>query len=71
MEHVGSYAGIKRTNKIAVLEVEAIESVAGLLCIHHILVDNKCGALGVVGDALADLAVGGSAGEQGAVGRAQ
>lgn len=45
-----------RTDEIAVLEVEAVELVAGLLGIHHILVDDKGSALGVAGNALADLA---------------
>jgi len=46
-----------RTNEISVLEVEAIQLVAGLFCIHNILVNDERGAFGVVGDTLADLAV--------------
>jgi hypothetical protein len=38
------------------LEVEAIQLVARLLRIHHVLIDNEGRALGVVGDSLADLA---------------
>lgn len=43
-------------NEVAVLEIESVELVAGLFGVYHILVDNECGALCVVGDALADLA---------------
>jgi hypothetical protein len=45
------------TNEIAVLEVEAVQFVAGLLSIHYIFVNDECGALGVVGNSLTDLAV--------------
>lgn len=44
------------TNKIAVLEVEAVQLVAGLLRIHDILVYDEGGALGVVRNTLSDLA---------------
>jgi hypothetical protein len=47
-----------RTDKIAVLEVEAVQLVARLLRIHHVLIDNEGRALGVVGDPLTDLTVG-------------
>jgi len=43
-------------NEISVLEVETIQLVTRLLCLHHIFVDDKCGALCVVVDALTDLA---------------
>lgn len=45
-----------RTNKVSILEVEAIELIASLLSIHYVLIDNECGPFGVVGDTLADLA---------------
>jgi hypothetical protein len=45
------------TNEIAVLEVEAIEFVAGLLCIHYFFIDDERGAFGVTGYTLTDLAV--------------
>lgn len=45
-----------RTDEVAVLEVEAVQLVASRLGVHHVLIDNECGALCVVGDALADLA---------------
>jgi len=45
-----------RTDKVAVLEVETVQLVASRLGVHHVFIDNECGALGVVGDALADLA---------------
>lgn len=48
---------LRLTNKVSVLEIEPIQLVTGLLCIHHVLIDNKCGSLGVVRDSLADLAV--------------
>jgi hypothetical protein len=56
---VGTYqrAWDVRTDEIAVLEVEAVQLVAGLLGIQDFLVNDECGPLGVVGDALADLAV--------------
>ena len=46
----------QRTNEIPVLEVEAIELIARLLCIHYVFIDNEGRALGVVCDSLADLA---------------
>jgi hypothetical protein len=52
-EEVG---GVRHTDKVTILEVEAVQLVARLLRIHHILIDNECRALGVVGNALADLA---------------
>lgn len=50
----------KHTNQVAVLEVEAVQLVAGLLCVHDILVNDKGCPLGSGGDALADLSVAGS-----------
>ena len=47
-----------RTDKVTTLEVEAVQLVAGLLCVHHVVIDNKGSSLGVGGNALADLAVG-------------
>ena len=47
----------RRTNEVSILEVEAVQFVTGLLCIHNILVDDEGGALGVVCDSLSDLAV--------------
>ena len=43
------------TNEIAILEVEAVQLIASLLGIHHVLVDDIGGSFGLVGDALADL----------------
>lgn len=43
------------TDQIAVLEVEAIQLVTRLLGIHDIFVDDECGTLGIVCDALTDL----------------
>lgn len=48
---------VRHTDEVAVLEVEAVELVAGLLCIHHVFVDDERSALGVVGNALSHLAV--------------
>jgi hypothetical protein len=45
------------TNEISVLEVEAVELVASRLCVHYIFIDDEGGALGVVGNTLANLAV--------------
>lgn len=45
-----------RTDEVAVLEVEAVELVAGRLCVHYVFIDNEGGSLCVVGNALADLA---------------
>lgn len=47
-----------RTNEITVLKVETVQFVTGLLRIHDIFIDYKSGALGVVGNALTNLAVG-------------
>ena len=47
-----------RTDKVAVLEVEAVQLVASRLGVHYVFIDNECSALGVVGNALADLAGG-------------
>lgn len=44
-----------RTNQVSVLEVEAIELIACLLGVVHVLVDNKRCTLRVVRDALANL----------------
>ena len=43
------------TDKVAILEVEAVELVTGLFGVHYVVVDDKGRALGVVGDALPDL----------------
>lgn len=43
-------------DEIAVLEVEAVQLVAGALGVEYIFIDNVGGAFGVGGDALADLA---------------
>jgi len=45
------------TNEIAILEVETIQLIARLLGIHHVLVDDIGGSFGLIGNALADLAV--------------
>jgi hypothetical protein len=50
-------AGVTRTDQVSALEVEAIELIACLLGVVYVLVDHKCCALGVVGNALTDLAV--------------
>lgn len=47
-----------RTNEITVLKVETVQFVTGLLRIHDIFIDYKSGTLGVVGNALTNLAVG-------------
>lgn len=46
----------KPTNEISVLEVEAVQLIASLLCIHDILVDDERRALRVIRDSLTDLA---------------
>lgn len=46
----------QRTDEVPILEVEAVQFVAGGLRIHDILVDDKSGPLCVVGDTLSDLA---------------
>lgn len=43
------------------MEVEAVQLVAGLLRIHDVVIDNEGSSLSVGGNALADLALGGSA----------
>lgn len=48
---------MSRTNEVAILEVETIQLITRRLCIHHIFINHERGALGVVGDALADLTV--------------
>ena len=44
------------TDEVSVLEVEAVELVAGLLGIHYVFIDDEGGALGVCGNALTHLA---------------
>jgi len=43
-------------DEVALLEVESVELVAGLLCVNYFFIDDECGAFGVVGDSLAYLA---------------
>jgi hypothetical protein len=43
------------TNEIAILKVEAVQLIARLLGIHHVLVDDIGGSFGLVGNSLADL----------------
>ena len=45
------------TDKIAILEVESVQFIASLFCVHHIFIDHKSGAFGVARNALADLTV--------------
>lgn len=45
-----------RTDQVSTLKVEAVQLVASLLRIHDVLIDNEGSALGVRGNALADLA---------------
>jgi len=40
--------------EVAVLEVEAVQLIAGALCVHDIFEDDEGGAFGVVGYALAN-----------------
>ena len=47
---------LPRTDEIPVLEVETVKLVASRLCVHYVFIDDEGCALGVVGDALADLA---------------
>lgn len=49
------------TDKVAVLEIIPVQLVARLFCIHHVLIDDESGALGVGRDALSNLSAGGSA----------
>lgn len=48
--------GSVRTDEIPILKVKAIELVAGHLGIHHVFIDNIGRSLGVIGNALSDLA---------------
>lgn len=50
------FGGCTHTDEIAALEVETVQFVTGLLCIHDIFKDDERRALGVVGNSLADLA---------------
>lgn len=54
---VGSIPSVIRTNQVSVLEVEAIELIACLLGVVHVLVNHKCGTLRVIGDTLANLPI--------------
>jgi len=47
-----------RTDEIAVLKVEPVQFIAGLLRVHDIFVNDKGSAFRGVGDSLADLANG-------------
>lgn len=51
----------RHTDEVATLEVEAVQLVARLLRIHDVFIDDEGGALGVAGNALADLTVEASA----------
>lgn len=46
-----------RTDQVSVLEIESIELIACLFGVVHVVVDHECGALRVIGDTLADLAI--------------
>lgn len=48
---------LPRTDEIPVLEVETVKLVASRLCVHYVFIDDEGCALGVVGDALANLAM--------------
>lgn len=49
-------------DKVAILEVEAIQLIAGGFGVHDIFVDDEGGALGIARDALADLPYGAESG---------
>lgn len=51
-------AGESHTDKVAILEIEAIQLIASCFCVHDVLINDKSGAFGVVGNSLADLAGG-------------
>ena len=57
-DHKGKASGGRRihTDKVAALEVEAVQLVARLLRIHDVFIDNESSALCVACNALADLA---------------
>lgn len=55
----GLNSSVIRTDQVSVLEIEAIELIACLLGVVHVLVDHECGTLRVVGDTLADLPING------------
>jgi hypothetical protein len=40
------------TDKIAILKVETVQLIASLFRIHHVLIYNVCGALGIVRNTL-------------------
>jgi hypothetical protein len=44
-----------QTDEISVLKVESIQFITGLLCVHDIFIDHKCGAFRGIVDSLADL----------------
>lgn len=46
------------TDQVTALEVEAVQLIASLFCIHHVVIDDEGSALCVGSDALADLTVG-------------
>lgn len=45
------------TDKVAALEVKAVQLVTGLLRVHDIVINHECSSLCVGSDALADLTV--------------
>lgn len=51
----GTREVVGHTDEIAILKVEAVQLIAGLLGVHDIFEDDEGGALSGVGDALADL----------------
>lgn len=50
-----NHGGVQRTDKVSVLEVEAVQLLEGVLRVHRIPEDDIGGSLRVDGDALADL----------------
>lgn len=46
---------ISHTDKVTVLEVEAVQLVARLFCIHHVFIDDEGGPLGIACNALSNL----------------
>jgi hypothetical protein len=48
------------TDKVTVLEIIPVQLVARLFCIHHVLIDDESGALGIGRNALSNLSAEGS-----------
>ena len=46
-----------RTDQVAILEIESVQFITSLFCIHDIFIYHKSGAFGIARNTLTDLTV--------------